>query len=97
MKTIELNEVTLIVTEETAREIEAELNREREERRFHWMIWHWHARRWAMYGGAEDHALFSDMYKDEHGVRPHYTTPEDVFWMLYGRDCRVQHGPWNWR
>lgn len=108
MKTIELNGVTLIVSEATARTLQAELeedrieaereaNRKSEERKFRWVMWHWHARRWAMYGSAEDGALFSDMYKDECGMRPHGMTAEDVFWILYKRECRVEHGPWNWR
>lgn len=107
MKTIELNGITLTLSEETANALMAELeadrldaereqNREREERRFRWVMWHWYARRWAMYGSAEDGGLFSDMYKDECGCRPHMTRDE-VFWILYKRDCRVQHGPWNWR
>ena len=103
MKTIELNGVTLIVSEATARTLQAELeedrieaereaNRKNEERKFRWVMWNWHARRWAMYGSAEDGALFSDMYKDENGCRPHMSR-KDVFWILYERECWIEHGP----
>lgn len=94
MKTIELNGVTLILTEETAEAIEHELNREREERRNHWILWHWYARRWAMYGNKFDcdGDYFSDMYKDENGCRPHMSR-EEIFWILYERECWIEHGP----
>ena len=98
MKTIEMNGVNLILTEETAETIERELNREREERRSHWLMWNWHARRWAMYGNKFDcdGDYFSDMYKEETGMRPHMSRG-DIFWMLYERECWVEHGPYNTR
>lgn len=107
MTTIELNGVTLILTEETAEEIRAELNREREEQKRHWILWHWYARRFAMYGSNDPEGmLFSDMYKDENGCRPHMSR-EDILWILYGRECWIEHGPYckeykrararNWR
>ena len=94
MTTIELNGVTLILTEETAEAIRAELNREREERKRHWILWHWYGRRWAMYGNRFDcdGDYFSDMYKDENGFRPHMSR-EEIFWILYERDCWIEHGP----
>jgi hypothetical protein len=100
MTTIELNGVTLILTEKTAEEIKYELKREererarkREEQKRHWMMWHWYARRWAMYGNKFDYdgAYFSDMYKDENGIRPRMSR-EEIFWILYGRECWVEHG-----
>lgn len=99
MTTIELNGVTLILTEETAEEIRTELNREHEEKKRHWILWHWYARRWAMYGDQEAGSLFSDMYKDEHGCRPHMTQ-EEVTWWLGGRDCWLRHDSpecWEYR
>lgn len=95
MTTIELNGVTLILTETTADTIRTELNREREEKKAHWILWHWYARRWAMYGNQYgDGDMFSDLYKDRNGCRPHYTTREDIFDFLYGRECWIQHGPY---
>lgn len=92
MKTIELNGITLFLTEETAEAIERELNREREARRARWILWHWYARRWAMYGDRHgDGSMFSDLYKDENGCRPHMSQ-KDVLWTLYGRECWVKHG-----
>lgn len=103
MTTIELNGVTLILTEKTANAIQTELTREREEkraeRRHDWILWHWYARRWAMYGDQEAGSLFSDMYKDEHGCRPHMTQ-EEVTWWLGGRDCWLRHDSpecWEYR
>lgn len=95
MTTIEMNGVTLILTEETAEQIKAELNREREERRSHWMMWHWYARRWAMYGNRFDcdGDYFSDMYKDENGIRPRMSR-EEIFWILYERENWIEHGPY---
>lgn len=93
MTTIELNGVTLFLTEKTAEQIRAELNREREERKNHWILWNWYARRWAMYGDRDgDGSMFSDMYKDMHGCRPHMSR-KDVMWFLYERDCWIEHGP----
>lgn len=86
--------------EEVKREKETLRRQEREEseKLRRWFMFHWHARRWAMYGNTEDYALFSDMFKDETGVRPDYTT-EEIFDLLYRRDCRMAHGPWHnpWR
>lgn len=81
MTTIELNGVTFHLTEATAEAVEAELRREREERRHQWFIWHWYARRWALYGDRDCGSMFSDLYKDEHGVRPHMTR-DQVLWIL---------------
>lgn len=93
METIIMNGVTLTLTHETAEQIRTELNREREERKNHWMMWHWYARRFAMYGDRDyDGSLFSDLYKDENGCRPHMSR-EDILWILYGRDCWIEHGP----
>ena len=93
METIIISGVTLVLTEETAKEVRTELEREHAARRDHWMLWHWYARRWAMYGNRdEDGSLFSDLYKDETGCRPHISR-EEVFWLLYGRECWIEHGP----
>ena len=93
MTTIELNGVTLTLTEETAKALMAELEEEREARKRHWMMWHWHARRWAMYGDRyDDGSIFSDLYKDETGIRPRFSR-DDVMWILYERDCWIEHGP----
>lgn len=102
MTTIELNGVTLTLTEKTLkalkaeqeedrREAERKQKREREERRFQWYMWHWYGRRWAMYGDAEDGGIFSDMCKEECGFRPRMT-PEEVMWILYRRECWIEHG-----
>ena len=96
MITIELNGLTLTLTEETAnriyeeldeirREKERELYREQNERRFHWYMWHWYARRYAMYNREEDYEQFSDMWKDENGIRPWHITPEEIIVTLNGR------------
>lgn len=104
METIIMNGVTLVLTQETAKilraqvdaiaqEREAEQRREREEQKAHWMLWHWYARRWAMYGNKFDFDgdYFSDMYKDEHGIRPRFSR-EEIFWILYDRENWIQHG-----
>jgi hypothetical protein len=93
MRTIELNGVNLFLTEETAEAIQRELDREREVRRSHWILFHWYGRRWAMYGDKYgDGGMFSDLYKDENGSRPHMTRAE-LFWILYERECWIEHGP----
>ena len=91
MEKITINGVDLYLTEETAEELRRELEEERQEKRKHWMLWHWYARRWAMYGDEESGGFFSDLYKDERGFRPTWTRDE-VFFFLYGRKCWIQHG-----
>lgn len=93
METIELNGITLVLTEATAQALHREIEEEKMAKRRHWLIWHWHARRWAMYGDKDgDGSIFSDLYKEENDCRPHMTR-EQVFWILYGRECWIEHGP----
>lgn len=71
METIIINGVTCIVSTATADQYRREVAEERETKRRAWFIWHWYARRWALYGDEEAGAFFSDLYKDEYGCRPH--------------------------
>lgn len=92
METIIINGVTCILSTKTADQYRREIAEEKAARRTDWVLWHWYARRWAMYGDQEAGGLFSDMYKDEHGSRPHMSR-EEVLWVLYGRECWLEHGP----
>ena len=92
METIIINGVACTLSTKTADQYRLEVAEEKAERRADWMLWHWYARRWAMYGDQEAGSMFSDMYKDEHGSRPHMTRDE-VLWFLYGRECWLEHSP----
>ena len=92
METIIINGVTCTVSTTVADQYRREVAEEQAERRNHWVLWHWYARRWAMYGNRDDAgSLFSDLYKDEHGCRPHMSR-EEVFWLLDGREVWLRHG-----
>lgn len=92
MKTIEINGISLTLTEETYAQLMEEMEEKKAEARRHWVLWHWYARRWAMYGNKDyDGSLFSDLYKDENGCRP-YMNREEIFWFLDGREVWIQHG-----
>lgn len=93
METIIMNGVTLVLTHKTAETLRAQVAEIAQERKAHWMLWHWYGRRWAMYGNKFDcdGDYFSDLYKDEHGFRPRMSR-EEIFWILYERENWIQHG-----
>lgn len=83
-----LSDATMRQYRNDCEEIEAERRQAEEEKRIDWIMWHVFARRWMLYDSQEDYDMFSDWYKDLHGIRPRWVTKEYVRHILDSKNER---------
>lgn len=87
MEIIQIKGITCYLSPKTAEQLRREIAEEKEAEKRHWLLWHWYARRWAMYRDEEAGQMFSDLYKDETGCRPRgLMEPE---YLLSFLECRI--------